>query len=102
MRSYENFTLGAAVLLFAAAAMWTAWIARPLAPPMVLAGLTYWVQGWVAGVEGFPPTHTTAIVAAEVLNVAWMIWLAVIAWQMRDAAMDNRSAQIDAPRRPFA
>jgi hypothetical protein len=102
MRSYENFTLGAAVLLFAAAAMLTAWVPRPLAYLMVLAGLTYWVQGWVAGAEGFPPLHTTAIVAAEVLNVAWMIWLTVIAWQMREPALSGRSDQIDAHGRPFA
>jgi hypothetical protein len=37
------------------------------------------VQGWVGGSEGFSPTLTIAIVLAEVLNVAWMIWLVVVA-----------------------
>jgi len=82
MRSYENFALGLAVLLFAAAVVRTAWVPQPIAYLMGLSGLTYLVQGWVAGSEGFSRTHTIAIVLAEVLNVAWMIWLVVVAWRM--------------------
>jgi hypothetical protein len=81
-RSYENFTLGLAVLLFAAAIMQTTRIPRPIAYLMALAGLTYLVQGWLAGAEGFSPTHTLAIVLAEVLNAVWMTWLLVVAWRM--------------------
>jgi hypothetical protein len=80
MRSYENFALGLAVLLFAVALVRTAWIPRPIAYLMGLSGLTYLVQGWVAGSEGFSETHTIAIVLAEALNLAWMIWLLVVAW----------------------
>ena len=40
------------------------------------------VQGWVAGTDGISPTHTIAIVLAEVLNAAWMTWLLVVAWRM--------------------
>ena len=82
MRSYENFALGLAVLLFATAVVRTAWVPRPIGYLMGLSGLTYLVQGWVAGSEGFSRTHTIAIVLAEVLNLAWMIWLVVVAWRM--------------------
>ena len=55
-RSYENFTLGLAVLL-AAAVVRRAQLPRPIAYVMGLAALTYEVQGWFAGAEGFSP-HT--------------------------------------------
>jgi hypothetical protein len=80
-RSYENFTLGLAVLL-AGAVVRRALLPRPITYVMGLAGLTYLLQGWLAGVEGFSPTHTVAIVAAEVLNAVWMTWLLVVAWRM--------------------
>lgn len=41
--------------------------------------------GWVVGSEGFSETHTIAIVLAEVLNLAWMTWLVVVAWRMPDS-----------------
>jgi hypothetical protein len=81
-RSYENFTLGFAVL-FAAAVVRTALIPRPIAYVMGLSGVTYLVQGWLAGAEGFSHTHTFAIVLAEALNAAWMTWLLVVAWRKR-------------------
>ena len=80
-RSYENFTLGIAVLL-AAAAVRRALLPRPIAYVMGLAALMYVAQGWRAGVEGFSPTHTFAIVAAEALNAVWMTSLVVVAWRM--------------------
>jgi hypothetical protein len=79
MRSYENFTLGAAVLLFAVAVARTSRIPPPIAYLMGLAGVTYLAQGWVAGTAGFSETHTIAIVLAEALNVVWMVWLLVVA-----------------------
>jgi hypothetical protein len=85
MRSYQNFALGLALLLFAAAVVRTAWVLRPIAYLMGLSGLTYLVQGWLAGSEGFSKTHTMAIVLAEVLNLAWMIWQVVVAWRMQDS-----------------
>jgi len=85
MRSYENLALGVAVLLFAVAVARTPRVPRPIAYLMGLSGLTYLVQGWVAGAEGFSPTHTIAIVLDEVLNVAWMIWLIVVAWRTQDS-----------------
>src|SRR5919201_788267 len=85
MRSYQNFALGLALLLFAAAVARTAWAPRPVAYLMGLSGLIYLVQGWVVGSEGFSQTMSIAIVLAWVLDVAWMIWLVVGAWRMHDS-----------------
>jgi hypothetical protein len=89
MRSYQDFALGLALLLFAAAVVRTAWVPRPIAYLMGLTGLTYLVQGWVVGSEGFSPTHTLLIVLAWVLTLAWTIWLIVVAWRMRDSAASS-------------
>ena len=78
-RSYQNFALGLALLLLAAAVGRTAGLPRPIAYLMGLSGLTYLAQGWVAGTDGFTRTHDVLIVLAWVLNLAWMIWLAVVA-----------------------
>ena len=85
VRSYQDFALGLALLLFAAAVVRTVGLPRPIAYLMGLSGLTYLVQGWVTGSEGFSQTQTIAIVLTEVLNLAWMIWLVVVAWRMRDS-----------------
>ncbi len=84
MRSYHNFALGLALLLFAAAVVRTAWVPQPIAYLIGLSGLTYLVQGWVVGAEGFSRTNSIAIVVAWVLDVVWMIWLVVVAWRMQD------------------
>jgi hypothetical protein len=78
-RSYENFALGLALLLFAVAVGRTARVQRPVPYLMGLSGLIYLVQGWVAGADGFPPVQDVAIVASWVVNLVWMIWLVVIA-----------------------
>jgi hypothetical protein len=85
MRSYANFALGLALLLFAMAVGRTAAIQRPIACLMGLSGLTYLAQGWIAGAAGFSETHTLAILLAEALNLAWMIWLLVVAWRIHDS-----------------
>jgi hypothetical protein len=87
LRSYQNLALGLALLLFAAAVMRTAWVPRPIAYLMGLSGLTYLVQGWVAGSEGFSPTQSVAIVLAWVLNLVWMIWLVIVARRLQDSAL---------------
>ncbi len=84
-RSYENFALGLAVLLFAATAVRTKWLPRPIPYLMGLSALAYWAQGWTAGSEGFSSGHVIGIEAAEVVNVIWAIWLLVAAGRMKDA-----------------
>jgi hypothetical protein len=84
MRSYQDFVLGLALLLFAVAIAQTASIPRPIAYLMGLSGLAYLVQGWVVGSEGFSGAHTILILVAWVLAVAWMIWLVVVAWRSHD------------------
>jgi hypothetical protein len=83
-RSYENFALGIALLLFAAAVARTAGVPRPVAYLMGVSGLVYLVQGWVAGADGFTRAHDLLIVLAWAVNLAWMIWLVVLAWRTRD------------------
>jgi hypothetical protein len=57
---------------------------------MGLSGLTYLAQSWVVGSEGFSQTMSIAIVLAWVLDVAWMIWLVVVAWRMQDSESPSR------------
>jgi hypothetical protein len=70
-RSYQDFALGLALLLFAAAIVRTVGVPRPIAYLMGLSGLTYVVQGWVVGSEGFSGTHTILILLAWILSLAW-------------------------------
>ena len=83
-RSYENFTLGLAILL-AGAVVRKALLPRPITYVMGVAALTYLWQGWLAGVEGFSPTHTFALVSAEISNAVWMTWLMVAAWRKSES-----------------
>ena len=53
------------------------------------------VSGWVVGAEGFSPMMSNAIVLAEVLDVVWMSWLAVVAWRM-DGKILVRWSEFDA------
>jgi hypothetical protein len=85
VRSYHDFALGLALLLFAAAVLRTTGVPRAIAYLMGLSGITYLVQGWVVGSEGFSGMHTTLILLAWVLSLAWMIWLVVVAWRMQSS-----------------
>jgi hypothetical protein len=92
-RSYENFALGLAVLLFAITAALSARIPRPVPYIMALSALAYWVQGWTAGAEGFSPTHVIGIEAAELFNVVWAVWLLVAASRKQDLASGPKLAR---------
>ncbi len=85
VRSYHDFALGLALLLFAAAIVRITWVPRPMAYLMGLSGLTYLVQGWIAGSEGFSPAQSVAIVLGWVLSLVWMIWLVVVTWWTQDS-----------------
>lgn len=93
MRSYHSFALGLALLLFAAAIVRAASVPKPIAYLMGLTGLAYLVQGWVVGSEGFSQTLSITIVVAWVLGVAWMIWLVVVAWRMKDSEPGRLAAE---------
>ena len=80
-RSYHSFTLGLALILLGTAVAWTARLPRGLGYLMGLSGLAYIVQGWVLGSNGFSGTDTSAILAGYVLMLAWISWLAVVAWR---------------------
>jgi len=86
MRSYQDVVLGLALLLLATAVARTAWVPRLIAYLMGLSGFASLVQGWVVGSEGFSQTESIAIVLTWVLSLAWMIWLAVVAWRMEASA----------------
>jgi hypothetical protein len=85
LRSYHDFALGLALLLFEAAVAGTTGLPRPIAYLMALSGLACLVQGWVVGSDGFSGPHSTLIVVTWVLSVAWMIWLVVVAWRMQES-----------------
>jgi hypothetical protein len=94
VRSYQDFALGLALLLFAAAVVRTSWVPRPVAYLMGLSGLTYLVQGWVAGSEGFSPTQSVAIVSAWAVSLGWMAWLGVVAWRMQGSELADEGGDL--------
>ena len=71
--------IGLVFLLVGLAIMRAPWASRLLGAVIALSGIIYLVQGWVAGVEGFSPTQSIAIMLAWIISLAWMIWLAIIA-----------------------
>jgi hypothetical protein len=88
-RSYQSYMLGLALVLLGAAVALSARLQRPVGFLMGLSGIAYLVQGWVLGVQGFSGTDTFAILGGYVLILAWIIWLAVVAWR---AGTESRAA----------
>ena len=88
-RSYHDFTLGLALLLFGVALARATPVPRPLAYLVALSGLAYVAQGWVVGAEGFSSTNTILILLAWALSLAWMIWLFVLGRRMRDVEVEG-------------
>jgi hypothetical protein len=84
-RSYQSLMFGLALILFGSAAALSARLPRPLGYLMGLSGLAYIAQGWILGSEGFSATNTLAILAGAVLILAWIIWLFVVAWRMKES-----------------
>lgn len=81
MRSYHDYALGLAVLVFAAVAATTfrGVVPKGVAALMGATGLIYLAQGWVVGQDGFSATNSYLIVIAWVLSLVWMGWMAVVA-----------------------
>lgn len=80
MRSYHDFSLGLALLLFGVAIASNTTVPRAIGSLMILTGLAYFGQGWIAGADGFTAAQSIGIVAAWVLCIGWMTWLAIYAW----------------------
>jgi len=85
VRSYHSFLFGLALVLFAAAIVGTARIPRLIGYLMGLSGLTYLVQGWILGSEGFSATNTIPQLLAYLFVFAWSIWLLILAWRMKES-----------------
>ena len=85
VRSYFSFMLGLALVLFATMIVGTTRIPKLIGYLMGLSGLTYIVQGWVLGSEGFSATNTVPQLLAYLLVFAWSIWLLILAWRMKES-----------------
>ena len=85
VRSYQRAILGVTLILVAAQILVTVRIPRPIGYVMVLSGLAYIGQGIVVGAEGFSSNGTVPGLLGFVFDLAWMIWLVVIAWQRPQA-----------------
>lgn len=83
IRSYNSVTFGLALVLFAIAIVWTARIPRPIGYFIGLNGLASIVLGWVVGAEGFTTTTNIVFSLSAFSLLVWMIWLLIVAWQMR-------------------
>ena len=81
MRSYHDYALGVALLLFAvtARALYRGAVPKGVAWLIGATGVVYLAQGWVVGQDGFSAADSELIVAAWVLSLVWMGWLPVAA-----------------------
>jgi hypothetical protein len=75
--SYQNFTWGLTLVLFASTIVATARIARPIGYLMGLSGLVWIVVSWLTGTRGFTSANTLPQYAFFGLTTAWIIWLLV-------------------------
>ena len=85
VRSYHSFLFGLALVLFATVIVGTARVPRLIGYLMGLSGLTYLVQGWILGSEGFSATNTIPQLLAYLFVFAWSIWLLILAWRMKES-----------------
>jgi hydrogenase/urease accessory protein HupE len=75
---------GLTLILLGSAVALTGRLPRVLGYLIGLSGLAYIVQGWVLGAEGFSGNNTFATLAGYVLILAWIIWLAAVAWRTKE------------------
>ena len=83
--SYQWFMFGLALVLFALVIVWTARVPRPIGYIMGLQGLAILVQGWVIGTEGISATLAVPTMLGNILGLAWIIWLLIVAWQRKES-----------------
>lgn len=98
-RSYQCLVLGLALILLGVAVTLTAMLPRVIGGLMILSGVSYLVQGWVLGFEGFSDHNTTAILASYVLLLSWIAGLTVVAWRAeRSTAHGPLFVGVDRPK----
>ncbi|MBL0373488.1 hypothetical protein JJB09_15765 [Rhizobium sp. KVB221] len=81
VRSYQDYALGIALLLCAVALAQSKLVARSQISVMGSSGMSFLMQGWVVGTEGFTEKHTILIVLSLALNLVWMVWLFFSVWR---------------------
>jgi len=96
VRSYQRALLGVTLILVAAQILVSVRIPRPIGYIMVLDGLAYIAQGVVVGAEGFSSNGTVPGLLGFVFDLAWMIWLVILAWQRPSAVKRLATAPIAA------
>ncbi len=84
--SYQLTMLGITLILVAGQTVASVRIPRPIGVVMALSGCAYIAQGIVVGAEGFSSNGTLPGLLAFVFDLAWIIWLVVVAWQRPSAA----------------
>src|SRR5262249_44952830 len=79
--SYQLTMFGITLILVATQIVVTVRIPGPVGFVMAVTGLAYIVQGIVVGAEGFSSNLAVPALLALVLDLAWIVWLTVVAWQ---------------------
>jgi hypothetical protein len=93
MRSYQEFTSGVALVLFATVIVSTARISRSIGYLMGLSGLLLIVMSWVAGTQGLGASIRGALFELVILSSAvWTIWLLVVALRMKESVEASAGA----------
>lgn len=102
IRSYQDFSLGLALLLLAGAAWLSLRVPRIIGAFIAFSGLAYIAQGWIAGTEGFSAGQSISIVTGWALCVMWMAWLAYASWIAQDSmALASSRGLSGLSRRPI-
>ena len=81
IRSYDSFAFGLALVLFAAAIVWTARIIRQIGVVIGVQGLATVVLGWQTGAPGFTFSTGSLYYTNGGLFLVWSVWLLIVAWQ---------------------
>jgi hypothetical protein len=83
LRSYQNFLLGVGLVLFGTVVVATARVPRLIGYLMGLSGLTYLVQSWILGTQGFSAANAVPTLAGIVLILAWTVGLLIHSWRTK-------------------
>lgn len=93
MRSYQDYAFGSTLVLIGAAVFVSKALPRLVGPLLILSGLSYLWQGWIAGSDGFSAAQSVAIVFGWLTSLVWMIWLGTVAWlRGRKAVFTSQTA----------